>query len=114
MSDKIRSSLDDTTAPIIIWPDDGKEMVLIAGGTFVMGGNDGNPNHQPEHQVYAADFYIDRWPVTNAEYKKFIDDTGHHVPNYEVSWCDTTPYNWSPQTRMYPDGKADHPVTFVS
>ncbi len=114
MSDKIRSSLDDTTAPIIIWPDDGKEMVLITGDTFIMGGSDGNPNHQPEHQVHVADFYIDRWPVTNAEYKKFIDDTGHHVPNYEVSWCDTIPYNWNLQTRMYPDGKADHPVVLVT
>lgn len=81
---------------------------------FVMGSNDGHPNHRPEHPVYVADFYMDRWPVTNAEYKIFVDATGHPVPNYEVSWCDTRGYNWDPGTRMYPPGKADHPVVLVT
>jgi formylglycine-generating enzyme required for sulfatase activity len=114
VTDNTAASPDDTTASVIVWPDDGKEMVFITGNNFLMGSNDGNPSHQPEHKVHIADFYIDRWPVTNAEYKKFIDDTGHHVPNYEVSWCDTGPYNWDPQTRMYPEGKAEHPVVLVT
>lgn len=102
------------TTTTIIWPNDGKEMIFMPGGSFIMGSNDGNPNHQPQHQVPVADFYLDRWPITNAEYKKFIDATGHLVPNYEVSWCDTQGYNWDPQTRMYPEGKADHPVVLVT
>jgi formylglycine-generating enzyme required for sulfatase activity len=108
------ASSDEKTVANIIWPNDGKEMVFIKGGVFRMGGNDGNPTHQPEHKVQVADFYVDRWPVTNAEYKEFVDATDHHVPNYEVTWCDTEGYNWNPETRMYPKGKADHPVVLVT
>lgn len=104
----------DRTTSIIVWPNDGKDMILIPGGYFMMGSDDGNPNHQPRHRVYVADFYLDRWPITNAEYKKFVDATSHPVPNYEVSWCDTRGYNWDPDTRMYPEGKADHPVVLVT
>ena len=104
----------ESIAAIIIWPEDGKEMVFIEGGPFVMGSNNGDAGYQPEHQVSVADFYIDRWPVTNAEYKKFVDATGHPVPNYQVNWCDTEGYNWDPVTRMYPEGKADHPVVLVT
>jgi formylglycine-generating enzyme required for sulfatase activity len=114
MSQKDVTPVDETAASVIIWPDDKKEMVFVPGGTFLMGSNDGNPNHQPEHRVSVADFYIDRWPVTNAEYKKFVDATGRGVPNYDVSWCDTHEYNWDPRTRMYPPDKADHPVVLVT
>lgn len=108
------ASFSAKTTSTIIWPTDGKDMVFIPGGSFIMGSDEGNPNHQPQHQVFVADFYLDRWPVTNAEYKKFIDATGHPIPNYEVSWCDTQGYNWEPQTRMYPEGKAEHPVVLVT
>lgn len=107
-------SSDEITTPTIIWPNDGKEMAFISGGSFIMGSNDGNLASQPQHRVYVADFYMDRWLVTNGEYKKFIDATGHPVPNYEVGWCDTGGYNWDPQARMYPEGKRDHPVVLVT
>ena len=105
---------DDTPISTIVWPADGKDMVFVSGGTFLMGSNDGSPKHQPEHQMHVADFYVDRWPVTNAEYKKFADATNYPVPNYDVSWCDTRGYNWDPKSRTYPDGKADHPVVLVT
>ncbi len=108
------ASAEETAASIIVWPNDGKEMVFIAGDVFIMGSNQGNGIYQPEHKLYVADFYIDRWPVTNAEYKRFVEATGHPVPNYDVSWCDTRGYNWDPQTRIYPEGKADHPVVLVT
>jgi len=98
----------------IIWPDDGKEMVFIAGGVFTMGSDADADNARPAHKVTVADFYIDRWPVTNAEYKAFVDATNHPVPNYDVPWCNTEGYNWNPETRMYPPGKADHPVVLVT
>lgn len=114
MTQESVASSDDTTASVIIWPDDGKEMAFIPGGAFIMGSNEGSPTYQPEQRVYVDDFYLDRWLVTNAEYKKFVDATGHPVPNYDVSWCDTEGYNWDPQTRMYPPGKRDHPVVLVT
>lgn len=98
----------------IIYPDDGKEMVFQSGGTFIMGSDSDAENTKPQHEVTIGGFYIDRWPVTNAEYKRFIDATGHPVPNYDVPWCDTSGYNWDPSTRMFPAGKAEHPVVLVT
>jgi formylglycine-generating enzyme required for sulfatase activity len=105
---------DEALEPIITWPGDGKEMVYLAGGVFIMGSNNGDPGYQPEHEVAVAGFYLDRWPVTNAEYKEFIDATGYPAPHYEVSWCDTTSYNWNLESRTYPEGKADHPMVLVT
>ncbi len=102
------------TIPLIIWPEDSKEMVLVPGGHFVMGSNTGDINHRPEHKVKVEEFYLDSWPVTNAEYKRFVEDTGYAVPNYDVNWCDTTDYNWNPETRMYPAGKENHPIVLVT
>ena len=65
MPQKKPISLDDTTSSVIVWPNDGKEMVFVPGTEFLMGANDGSPNRQPEHKVTVSDFYIDRWPVTN-------------------------------------------------
>lgn len=106
---------DNTSiASVIVWPVDNKEMVYIPGGSFIMGSNSGDESHRPEHQVEVADFYLDRWPVTNAEYKRFLDATGYPLPDYQVSWCDTAPYNWDAKTTMYPPGKEDHPVVLVT
>jgi formylglycine-generating enzyme required for sulfatase activity len=113
MDQDLATSLDETT-PVIVWPDDGKEMIFIAGGTFKMGSNEGSPIYQPQHEVFVASFYLDAWPVTNAEYKRFADATGHPVPHYHVTWCDTEGYNWDPETRKYPEGKQDHPVVLVT
>lgn len=104
----------ETDGEIIVFPDDGKEMVFQSGGTFIMGSDNDAENAKPEHRVTIGSFYIDRWPVTNAEYKRFIDATGHPVPNYDVAWCDTSGYNWDIETRMYPAGKAEHPVVLVT
>jgi len=104
----------DQTPKVIIWPKDRKEMVFIPGGITLMGSNSGDPTYRPEHKVAVADFYIDRWPITNYEYKKFIDATGYPVPNYHVSWCDTAAYNWDPATRLYPLDKIHHPVVLVT
>jgi formylglycine-generating enzyme required for sulfatase activity len=114
MAQESITTLDDLFEPVIIWPVDGKEMVFIPGGVFSMGGNDGDTRYQPDHSVEVADFYLDRWPVTNVEYKKFIDDTGYRLPYYDVSWCDTKAYNWDPEQRLYPEDKADHPVVLVT
>ena len=51
--------------------DDGTEMVLIPAGEFLMGDN--NRSETPEHTVYLNDFYMDKYEITNAQYKKFVD-----------------------------------------
>jgi formylglycine-generating enzyme required for sulfatase activity len=102
------------TADSIIWDKDAKAMCLISGGTFWMGCDEGPAKHHPKHQIQVDPFYIDRHPVTNQEYKRFIDATDYAVPHYDVPWCDTRGYNWNPETRMFPAGKARHPVVLVT
>jgi formylglycine-generating enzyme required for sulfatase activity len=98
----------------IAWEKDGKEMICIPGGDFIMGRDDGADNQRPAHTVYVAGFYIDRYPVTNEEYRRFAKEVGHNVPYYEVSWVNTAAYNWDPETRTPPPGKEKHPVVLVT
>ena len=51
-------------------------MVLIDAGEFRMGSNheEASNDEQPVHTVYVDSFYMDIFPVTNAQYKAFIDE----------------------------------------
>ena len=80
-------------------PPDG--MVLIKGGKFMMGRNDGETDERPAHEKNIKDFYLDKYEVTNREYKKFVDATGH-----------TPPQNWT--RGAYEPEKALLPVTYVT
>ncbi|MCX7704134.1 MAG: SUMF1/EgtB/PvdO family nonheme iron enzyme, partial [Planctomycetota bacterium] len=85
-----------------------RNMVLIGEGWFEMGADDGAPDEAPKHKVYLKAYYICKYPVTNREYKEFIDANREHpVPYVDASWAKD--YNWDIQTRTYPKGKDDHP-----
>ncbi len=60
--------------------DDGRQMVEIPEGPFKMGSNNGDYDEAPEHQVYLATFYIDRYEVTQAEYDRFVRATKRGKP----------------------------------
>ena len=49
------------------------KMVLIPAGEFQMGSDSGESDEEPVHPVYLNAFYIDKYEVTNAQYKKFVD-----------------------------------------
>jgi formylglycine-generating enzyme required for sulfatase activity len=100
--------------PQIIWEPDGKEMVLISGGSFTMGRNNGPDNAAPQHEVYLEPFYIDRYPVTQAEYHRFVQVRAHPIPSYHVDWVNSDEYNWDEETRTPPADKLDHPVVLVT
>jgi iron(II)-dependent oxidoreductase len=51
-------------------------MVRIPGGTFVMGSSRGLADERPAHQVTLKSFWIDRRPVTNAEFAAFLEKLG--------------------------------------
>ena len=34
----------------------------------------------PEHVVYLDAYYIDKYEVTNEQYKKFVEETGYRIP----------------------------------
>jgi formylglycine-generating enzyme required for sulfatase activity len=53
------------------------EMVWISGGTFWMGSDRHYPEEAPSHRVTVGGFWIDRTPVTNRQFKEFINTTGY-------------------------------------
>jgi formylglycine-generating enzyme len=70
-----------------------KGMVLIAGGSFMMGGdnNQASEDEYPKHPVQVSAFYMDATEVTNARFQKFIEATGYittaeRKPNWEERW----------------------------
>jgi len=81
-------------------------MVFIPAGEFQMGSNSDIDREKPIHTVYLDAFYIDKYEVTNALYKKFMDATRHPAPEYwndpnyntpdqpvvGVSWYDAKAY----------------------
>ena len=65
------------------------------------------PRRFHEHQMKIMPFYIDKYPVTNAEFKKFID-ASHYHPKDALNFL----RDWRSGT--YPEGWANKPVTWVS
>jgi formylglycine-generating enzyme required for sulfatase activity len=100
-------------------------MVRIPGGAFLFkvegieieGSNDpgvdvqypweDTPRRYHEHTVQVASFFIDKYPVTNEEFKKFLDAT-HYQPKDALNFLK----DWSGGT--YPAGWGKKPVTWVS
>ena len=54
-----------------------KNMVELPSGSFVMGSDAHYPEESPAHEEHVAAFLIDQHPVTNAEFRRFVRDTGH-------------------------------------
>ena len=81
------------------------DWVPVPKGGFLYG--DDKEKREIEH-----DYEIDAFPVTQKQYKAFVDDTDHPVPFVEKDWAE--PYNWNKKDRTFPKGLDDHPVVFVS
>ena len=90
--------------------------MLIPGRRFRMGSNtsDADSNEQPVHTVHVDAFYMDKYEVTNAQYRKFVlanpqwqkrhIEARFHNGNYLKLW----------DGNSYPSGEANYPVTYVS
>jgi formylglycine-generating enzyme len=52
-------------------------MVWIPGGRFRMGSDGHYPEEAPVHWVDVDGFWMDRFTVTNAEFRRFVELTGH-------------------------------------
>jgi gamma-glutamyl hercynylcysteine S-oxide synthase len=86
-------------------------------GIEIEGGNDPGvdvqypwediPHRSHRHRMHVASFYVDRTPVTNAEFKKFLDASGYRPKddhNFLRDW----------KNGRYPEGWENKPVTWVS
>ena len=67
-------------------------MITVPAGEFMMG--------DKKRKVYVDAFRIDKYPVTNAQYKRFVDATGRQSPKH---WEGNDPAE-----------KALHPVVYVT
>jgi len=56
------------------------EMVLVKGGTFQMGSEDGHDDEKPIHTVNLTDFYIGKYQITIKEYMEFVNATKSNYP----------------------------------
>jgi formylglycine-generating enzyme required for sulfatase activity len=54
----------------------GPDMALMAGGAFAMGSDSGLADERPAHPITLVPFWIDRRPVTNAEFAAFLQHVG--------------------------------------
>jgi ergothioneine biosynthesis protein EgtB len=76
------------------------KMAIINGGLYKLGfGGKGfcYDNELPEHQVYLNPFKIDKFPVTNGEYARFIEDGGYDNYRFWLSdgWDLAQNMNWN-------------------
>ena len=93
-------------------------MVLVPGGTFIMGNNQGLLNEQPAREVSVDTFLIDKYEVTNQQFAQFLNANGKNEDEDGNMLVDLT----DPDVRLLKiDGQfrastvfADHPVTEVS
>jgi formylglycine-generating enzyme required for sulfatase activity len=53
------------------------DIVWIAGGTFRMGSDRHYPEEAPAHRVTVSGFWMDRTPVTNRQFRAFVNATGY-------------------------------------
>jgi formylglycine-generating enzyme required for sulfatase activity len=82
------------------------EMVDIPAGAFPMGSANGGPDAKPVHQVDVPAFKMDKFEVTNADFKKFVDATSFKTDSEKAGDTDT----W----QTYAKGKDLNPVVKVS
>lgn len=76
-------------------------MVQIDSGTYTVGLDPSDKDHAATQRIELAEFWLDQYEVTNAEYAQFLTETGHEPP---ADW---------PEENI-PADQADHPVKGVT
>jgi formylglycine-generating enzyme required for sulfatase activity len=95
----------------------GGDFVFKVQGTEIEGGGDpgvdvqypweDSPRRFHERQMQVAPFFIDKFPVTNAEFNRFLDAT-RYAPADPINFL----RDW--KNGIYPEGWDNRPVTWVS
>ncbi len=106
--------------------DDGgvpENMVLVEGGTFMMGSKDDEATFEwetPVHEVMVGDFYMGKYEVTNEEFCEFLNAKGTSMGEYEgteVPWIDMSGYTEIEEVDSVftvKDGKEKYPAAYVT
>ncbi len=92
-----RRTKDTNNKPEVIKTKTGIEMVVIPGGWFEMGSNNGEPDELPVHRVWVSPIMMDRYEVPQEEFRKHkISDPSHFKnpknPLEQINWTDAAMY----------------------
>lgn len=71
-----RLSYEDTVYRRSLYDEAGAKMVFIEGGSFTMG-TERYSDAQPIHEVTVSPFWMDEHEVTNAQFARFVAETGY-------------------------------------
>jgi formylglycine-generating enzyme required for sulfatase activity len=103
-------------------PPSSAEMILIPGGTFLMGSTQEgvqqaaswcgcDPSRFEDelymHEVYVSSFYIEKYEVTNEQFMAFVEATGYETDAEKKPEAHTWRTEFTP-------GKENHPVVWMS
>ncbi len=112
---RVESVMDDNVDLSFI------EMVFVQGGTFEMGGRNGESDEQPIHAVTLNDFEISVYEISVLQFREFVDNTGYKTEAevegwswiFEGEWKKKLGYNWTMNAFGERAGDLE-PVTFLS
>jgi serine/threonine protein kinase len=91
----------ESDLPLVVLEEDGNEMVLVPSGSFQMGAN--------RRTVILDHFYLARHPVTNRQFRTFVEATSYHPTDEEAGR-----FLNHFRAGQCPRELLDHPVVFVS
>lgn len=79
-------------------PTHSNQMIKIPAGYFEQGSNaiDALDNERPAHKVYLETYWIDRYPVTCAQYRSFMKAGGYQNP----VWWSENGWQWLQQEKI--------------
>jgi formylglycine-generating enzyme required for sulfatase activity len=98
--------------------------VEVSAGSFLMGSAESDEmaydDEHPQHELHLPTFYIARYPITNAQYRPFVEDGGYDEPRYWTEECwawrtgerepDLSVIDDEEWRRKYADWLAERPV----
>lgn len=81
------------------------EMVRVPAGEFLRGSKErarlASPSEKPQQRIYLAEYWMGKYPVTNAQYAAFVQATERRSPEHWVEG-------------QFPEGLENHPVVNVT
>ena len=69
-------------------------LIWVEGGVYTMGHNPGEPDEKPYHNVVVKDFYMSKYEVTVAQFRKFIKATRHITSAQKNGWAFVRNGSW--------------------